>query len=92
MSDAEMNAVVVGVHAALKELDSPGFRKFRSAQGPDGKIFVCGWVSDRGEYAEERPMIGTLFAGQFVLDRVGKHQTERELILSECSELGIAIN
>ena len=91
ISDAEMNAVVLGIHAELKDLDSPRFRKFKAANAVGEKVYICGWVSDAGEYRDELPFVGTLFAGQFVLDHIGKHQTQKDFILSECNRMGIPL-
>ena len=92
LSEAEL-AVVAGVlHASLKELDSPEFTRFRAAQTPDGRIHVCGWVRDRGKYSDRPPFMGTLFAGQFVLDHVGNNYSARDYVLNRCSELGIPLS
>jgi hypothetical protein len=91
LSNADLNTVALGLHAALKDLNSPKFRMFRASQATDGKIYVCGWVSDSEKYADERPFVGTLFAGQFAVDHIAKHQSEKDFILSECNGLGIPL-
>lgn len=94
LSNADISAVGTGIHTALKDLDSPRFRGFRAASSADGKIYVCGWISskdDYGGYTAEQPFVGTLFAGQFVLDRFAKDQATASTIFSECQKRGAGI-
>jgi hypothetical protein len=44
---------------------------------------VCEWVSDRGEYSDERIFIKTL---------VGNRFTQKELVQNKCGGRGIAAN
>jgi len=92
LSATDLATVGRGLHAALKDLDSPEFRNFKAVQSADGRISVCGWVLDRGEYSDKPPFIGTLSAGQFVLDQLGQHRTARDEVLKRCAELGINLN
>jgi hypothetical protein len=80
------------LYANLEKLDAPEFDGFKAARAPDGKIYVCGWVSDRREYRDKPPFLGTLFAGQFVIDQVGRSYAARDDVLNECKELGIPLN
>jgi hypothetical protein len=48
--------------------------------------------SDKGDYSDKPPFIGTIFAGQFVIDHFGKSYAERDYVLNECKELGIPLN
>jgi hypothetical protein len=92
LSDADRAIVGKALYAKMEKLDSPEFTGFRGVQTADGKIYVCGWVSDRGAYSDKPPFIGTLFAGQFVIDHLGKSYAERDYVVSECKELGIPLN
>jgi hypothetical protein len=67
LSDADRAAVGKALYAALEKLDSPQF-SFKGAQTSDGRIYVCGWVSDKGAYSDKPPFIGTLFGDQFVIE------------------------
>jgi hypothetical protein len=93
LSDAEIRAVIDGFHAADRDLDSPNFRKFGAARSADGHVYVCGWMSSKkdGYRTGERPFFGTLFAGQFVPERLAKDPFETSKVLRECREHGVTI-
>ena len=91
LSDADRAAVAKTLFTALDKLDSPEYR-FRGGQTSNGKIIVCGWVSDRGAYSDRLPFIGTLSGGLFVIDHLGNSYATRDYVLNECKELGIPLN
>jgi hypothetical protein len=93
LTDDDINKVTAGIHAALKtDIDAPRFRSFKAAKSADGKIYVCGWLSskdDHGAYGDEQPFLGSLFAGQFLFERLGRRSEDRDQIFAECFERGI---
>ena len=93
LTDNDINRVTAGIRAALKtDVDAPRFRSFKAAKSPDGKIYVCGWLSskdDHGAYGDEQPFLGSLFAGQFLFEHLGKRPEDRDAIFTERLERGI---
>jgi len=52
-------------------------------------VYVCGGMSSRN--AGEQVFIGTLSAGRFTPDRIGKDQHSIGEVLARCRERGISI-
>jgi hypothetical protein len=80
LSDAEVRAVVRGFYSSVKDLDAPSFRSFKAVKSSGGEVYVA--VSSRN--AGEQVFIGTLSAGQFVPDRIGKDQYSTGEVLAKC--------
>jgi len=93
LSPTEIKAVVSGISSAVKDMDSPDFRKFTAATSADGHIYVCGWLSyqKRGYYTGEQPFFGTMFAGRFDPERFGTNSFEISKVMSACHAHGIQI-
>jgi hypothetical protein len=93
LSDAEIRAILDGMHSAVKDLHSPNFRTLRAARGTDGRTYVCGWMNYQkdGYYTEEQPFSGTLSAGGFSLDRLARDDLSSAKVLSECRQLGVEL-
>ena len=89
LSDAETTAVVRGFYSAVKDLDAPSFRGFKAAGSNSGEVYVCGWISSRN--AAEQAFIGTLSAGRFAPDLIGKDQYSTREVLAKCQGRGISI-
>jgi hypothetical protein len=88
LSDVEMTLVVRGIYSAVKDLDAPTFRGFKAARS-GGDVYVCGWMRPRNK--NEQPFIGTLSAGRFSPDRIGKDTYSTSEVLAKCRERGISI-
>lgn len=84
LSDAETTAVVRGFYASVKDLDAPGFRSFKAVRSSGGEM-----MSSRN--TAEHAFIGTLSAGRFSPDRIGKDQYSTGEVLAKCHERGISI-
>jgi len=95
LTNEDINIVATSIHAALQDgVDAPRFRSFKATRAADGKIYVCGWLSSKdnhGVYADDQPFIGSLFAGQFLFDAVGKKREDKDTILEKCLEHGIKL-
>jgi len=89
LSDAEVTAVVRGFYSSVKDLDAPSFRSLKAVRSSGGEVYVCGGMSSRN--AGEQIFIGTLSAGRFVPDRIGKDQYSTGEVLAKCQERGIPI-
>jgi hypothetical protein len=89
LSNAEVTAVVRGFYSSVKDLDAPGFRSFKAVRSSDGEVYVCGWMNSRN--TAEQAFIGTLSAGRFTPDRIGKDQYSTGEVLAKCQERGISI-
>ena len=89
LSDAEVTAVVRGFYSSVKDLDAPSFRSLKAVRSSGGEVYVCGGMGSRN--AGEQIFIGTLSAGRFVPDRIGKDQYSKGEILAKCQERGIPI-
>jgi hypothetical protein len=89
LSDAEMTAVVRGISSAVKDLDAPSFRSFKAARSGGGDVYVCGWMRPRNK--NEQAFIGTLSAGRFSPNRIGKDTYSTSEVLAKCRERGISI-
>jgi hypothetical protein len=89
LSDAEINAVVRGLYSAVKDLDAPSFRSFKAARSGSGDVYVCGWMNSK--YRAEQVFIGTLSAGRFSPDRIGKDTYSTSEVLAKCKERGISM-
>ena len=89
LSDAEVTAVVRGFYSSVKDLDAPSFRSLKAVRSSGGEVYVCSGMSSRN--AGEQIFIGTLSAGRFVPDRIGKDQYSKGEILAKCQERGIPI-
>ena len=91
----DKSAVVQGIFATLKdEVNSPSFRDLKGAKGADGTIYVCGWISSKGEggaYEQGQPFMVSLSAGQFHLDRFPRSVRDPDEIRAACEKLGIKI-
>src|SRR5262249_60739092 len=94
LSDAETTIVLRGIYSAVKDLDDPSLRSLKATRRNSGEVYVCGWVSFRTSkgYRTEKAFIGTLSAGRFSTDRVGKNNyPHREgLAASEKSKITIS--
>jgi hypothetical protein len=89
LSNAEVTAVVRGFYSSVKDLDAPSFRSFKAARSGGGDVYVCGWITPRN--SREQAFIGTLSAGRFTPDRIGKDQYSNGEVLTKCREGGISI-
>lgn len=90
LTNTQIEAVIIGIRSARKDLDNPSYRNFRAVSHPDGQIDVCGWMSPQKQ-SEERPFIGTLFAGRFVPKQFGGDQLQDAKIISDCRNRGIGM-
>jgi len=94
LSDAETTIVLRGIYSAVKDLDDPSLRSLKATRRNSGEVYVCGWVSFRTSkgYRTEQAFIGTLSAGRFSPDRVGKDDYSTGQVLTECQERGLSIS
>jgi hypothetical protein len=90
LTNSEIEAIVTGIRSARKDLDDPSYRNFRAVSHPDGQIDVCGWFRPQRD-SEESPFIGTLFAGQFVLQQFGGDPFQDGKVISDCRNRGIEL-
>ena len=93
LSDAEMNEVVRGIYSYSATGDKPIVRNFKAATNSSGEIYVCGWVHSESKYyrAPEQAYTGTLSAGQFSAERIGKDANTNAIVVAKCHERGISI-
>jgi hypothetical protein len=93
LSNTEVTAVVRGFYASVKDLDAPAFRGFKAVRSSGGEIYVCGWMSSRNSKGSqiEQAFMGTLSAGRFAPDRIGKDTYSIGEVLAKCHERGISI-
>ena len=93
LSDAETMAVVRGFYASVKDLDAPNFRSFKAVRSKSGEVYVCGWMSSRNSKGSqiEQAFIGTLSAGRFAPDSIGKDTYSIGEVLDKCHQQGISI-
>jgi len=89
LSNTEVTAVVRGFYSSVKDLDAPSFRSFKAVRSSSGEVYVCGGMSSRN--TGEQVFIGTLSAGRFTPDRIGKDQYSIGEVLAKCRERGISI-
>src|SRR5262245_5863910 len=92
LSDADTVIVLRGLYSAVKDLDEPGLRNLKGAKRSSG-VYVCGWLSskNRGGERTEQAFNGTLSAGRFSADRIGKDDYSTAQVLTECQERGLSI-
>jgi hypothetical protein len=90
LTNSEIEAIVTGIRSARKDLDDPSYRNFRAVSHPDGQIDVCSWFRPQRD-SEESPFIGTLFAGQFVLQQFGGDPFQDGKVISDCRNRGFEL-
>ena len=79
LSTAEMNVVIRGLYAGVKDLDSPNLRGLKAGRSSNGDVWVCGWMTYRssgGYRSDDQAFIGTLSADRFTPERVGRDRIQ----------------
>jgi len=94
LSDADTVIVLRGLYSAVKDLDEPGLRNLKAVRSNGGKVYLCGWLSYKNSTGNhtEQAFIGTLSAGRFSPDRIGKDDYSTGQVLTECQERGLSIS
>ena len=94
LSTTEMNVVIRGLYAGVKDLDSPNLRGLKAGRSSNGDVWVCGWMSYKssgGYRSDDQAFIGTLSADRFIPERVGKDPYSTAEIITKCQEHGISL-
>ena len=93
LSDSDTVIVLRGIYSAVKDLDDPSLHSLKAARRNNGDVYVCGWVSFRTSkgYRTEQAFVGTLSAGRFSPDGVGKDQYSTGEVLTKCKEQGLPL-
>jgi hypothetical protein len=91
LSAEQIAAIDFAVRVTLKNPDSGRFRDVRGSRSEMGTVTACGWINaknDAGQYAGERPFIGTFDSrSQFKL----VNEMDRSTLLDMCQSASIPL-
>ncbi len=90
LTDADRTAIEAGVRAYLQDDGSATFRTMISTKSREGVVSVCGYVNAKANPGD-KPYIGTLAAGSFIVSGMGTGNPEIIAVQSTCGRLGINI-